>query len=291
MPRWRHRRALPLAPDQWASRRGALRGQRALPSSRAGSHVASEDQWRAGWGDVGPVGSSPPVTYVTPVGVPLQATVPTSPSTPARPYRSNEGAPSQGTQGRSGAPLRRPPPVGPQDRGQCLAEGGEGPVVDAAVIQLTGELAEQPRPVSRGTRISIRRSTTCATARPEFAARLCSKARCRQVAEHHLRIGPRLRGMIGPPHLRQVVAAMRRSEPEMQDVCGIVILLGVDSLPLAGRVAVEIAGGGCAAARPFACVGRVNGPPGRPAWQIGIDGYGAAWPGVRLVLAVRGRPA
>ncbi len=41
----------------------------------------------------------------------------------------------------------------------------------------------------------------------------CSQARCRQVAEHHLGIGPRLRGVIGPPHHPQVVAAARLSGP------------------------------------------------------------------------------
>jgi hypothetical protein len=110
-----------------------------------------------------------------------------------------------------------PPPVGPQDRVQCPGEGGQVSVVDAAVIQLTGELAEQPRPASTGRlegyTISTRRSTTCTAARPEFAAWLCSQARCRQVAEHHFGIGPRLRGVIGPPHHPQVFAAMRRSRP------------------------------------------------------------------------------
>ncbi len=43
--------------------------------------------------------------------------------------------------------------------------------------------------------------------------RLCSQALCRQVAEHHFGIGPRLRGMIGPPHQPRIVAAVCRSGP------------------------------------------------------------------------------
>lgn len=45
----------------------------------------------------------------------------------------------------------------------------------------------------------------------EAAARACSHARCRQVAEHHFGIGPRDRGVIGPWHQPQVVAAARRA--------------------------------------------------------------------------------
>src|SRR3954469_13200029 len=43
--------------------------------------------------------------------------------------------------------------------------------------------------------------------RPEAAARVCSQARFRQVAEHHLGIGPLIRGVIGPSHHPHVVAA------------------------------------------------------------------------------------
>jgi hypothetical protein len=43
-----------------------------------------------------------------------------------------------------------PPPVGPQHGLQCPAEAGEVAVVDAAVIQLAGELTEQLRSVPAG---------------------------------------------------------------------------------------------------------------------------------------------
>jgi len=48
-------------------------------------------------------------------------------------------------------------------------------------------------------------------ARSEAAARFCSQARCRQVAEHHFGIGPRLPSVIRPAHQAQVVAAARRA--------------------------------------------------------------------------------
>jgi hypothetical protein len=117
----------------------------------------------------------------------------------------------------SGTPVMRAPPVGLQHGLQCSGEPGEVAVVDATVGQLASELAEQLRPVSPG------RFEGDADLNPSLdhlhsspvggAARVCSQARCRQVAEHHFGIGPRLRGLIGPPHHPQVVAAARRSRP------------------------------------------------------------------------------
>ena len=74
-------------------------------------------------------------------------------------------------------------------------------------------LSQTRRVGVRGTRISTRRSTTFTADRPEAAALACSQARCRQVAEHHFGIGPRLRGVIGPPHHPQARAVSRRSRP------------------------------------------------------------------------------
>ncbi|RZU30542.1 hypothetical protein BKA19_0160 [Blastococcus saxobsidens] len=159
MPRGRQRRTQPLAQDRCASRRGVLRGHRALPSSRAGIHVASEGQWRAGWGDVGPVGSSPPPPPTSPPRRPpasrqlsqrhRRRRCPTGAIRELRLPALRGGACGHSGEVRCAAPAR-PPPVRPQHRVQCPAEGGHVPVVDAAVIQLTGELAEQPRPVPAG---------------------------------------------------------------------------------------------------------------------------------------------
>jgi hypothetical protein len=57
------------------------------------------------------------------------------------------------------------------------------------------------------------RSTTWTALPPDAAARDCSHARCRQVAEHHFGIGPRDRGVIAPWHHPHVVAAARRPAP------------------------------------------------------------------------------
>ena len=57
------------------------------------------------------------------------------------------------------------------------------------------------------------RSTMWTALRPEAAARDCSQARCRQVAEHHCGIGPRDRGVIAPWHHPHVVAVARRAAP------------------------------------------------------------------------------
>lgn len=142
--RGRHRRALPLEPDRCASRPGVPRGQSPLPSDRAGSHVASEGKWRAGWGDVGPVGSSPPRHPRFTTNCP-DVTVGAGAS------QEQYGSSASGRSGevRCAAPAR-PPPVGPQDGLQRPAKDGQVPVVDVAVIQLTGEIAEQSRPVPAG---------------------------------------------------------------------------------------------------------------------------------------------
>lgn len=88
-----------------------------------------------------------PATHVTPSGFPIREDGPDA--------IVDSGAPMEqccrsgsGQVGRA-APVR-PPPKGPQDRLQCPAEAGQVPVVDAAVVQLTGELTEQPRPVPAG---------------------------------------------------------------------------------------------------------------------------------------------
>ncbi len=44
------------------------------------------------------------------------------------------------------------PPIGLQRGLQCPGEAGEVTVVDTTVVQLAGELAEQPRPVMAGGR-------------------------------------------------------------------------------------------------------------------------------------------
>jgi hypothetical protein len=74
-----------------------------------------------------------------------------------------------------------------------------------------GLVSDLPRRIGvTGTGTSTRRSTTSTADRPDAAARVCSQARCRQVAEHHFGIGPRLRGVMGPPHQAQSLAAFRR---------------------------------------------------------------------------------
>ncbi len=111
------------------------------------------------------------------------------------------------------------PPVGLQHGLQGSGEAGEVAVVDTTVVQLVARSSSSPgqsrRVGASGTRTSTRRSMTATADRPEPAARACAQARCRQVAEHHLGIGPRLRGVIGPPHQPQVVAAVRRSRPSI----------------------------------------------------------------------------
>ena len=93
-------------------------------------------------------------------------------------------------------------------------------VVDDAAVQLLHERAKLLGPVVLAgeaerllTGTVITRSTTSTAARPDSAARFCSHARFRQVAEHHLGIGPWARGVIGPSHHPQVVAAARRALP------------------------------------------------------------------------------
>ena len=48
-----------------------------------------------------------------------------------------------------------------------------------------------------GTQTSTRRSTTSTAERPEAAARVCSQARCRQVAEHPVSIVKRTDDLTG----------------------------------------------------------------------------------------------
>lgn len=62
-----------------------------------------------------------------------------------------------------------------------------------------------------GTGVSTRRSTTCTAESPDEAARACSHARCRHVAEHHLGSRPVALTVIGPPHQPHVDAARRRA--------------------------------------------------------------------------------
>src|SRR3712207_1501370 len=151
MPRGRQRGALPLAPGSVRFLAGRAARPESRPSSRAGSAVASVGQWRAGWGDVGPVGSSPPpVIYVPPVSFPLHDNCPDV-TVDARASQEEYGSCGSGQSGEAGgAAPAGPPPVGPQHRLQRPAERGQVAVIDAAVVQLTGELAEQPRPVPTG---------------------------------------------------------------------------------------------------------------------------------------------
>jgi hypothetical protein len=57
------------------------------------------------------------------------------------------------------------------------------------------------------------RSTTWTALRPDAAARDCSQALCRHVAEHHFGIGPRDRGVIAPWQHPHVDAAALRAIP------------------------------------------------------------------------------
>src|SRR5688500_1671268 len=107
------------------------------------------------------------------------------------------------------------PVHGADDFVEGCGDGEQVPVVDRALLDLGGE------PRSTSTQASCRgfgadagglartvttRSTTWTALRPDAAARACSQARCRQVAEHHFGIGPRDRGVIAPRHHAQVVA-------------------------------------------------------------------------------------
>ena len=80
MPRGRQRGALPLAPGSVRFLAGRAARPESQPSSRAGSHVASDGQWRVDRGDVGPVGSYRPLIYVTPLASCAMTPVPTSPA-------------------------------------------------------------------------------------------------------------------------------------------------------------------------------------------------------------------
>lgn len=60
MPRGHKRGALPLAPDRGAGWPGGAARPEGPAVWQGRSHVASDGQWRAGWGDVGPVGSPLP---------------------------------------------------------------------------------------------------------------------------------------------------------------------------------------------------------------------------------------
>ena len=121
-----------------------------LPSSRAGSHIASDASGAPVGVTSGCSGRHRPRQLRHPSGFPLREGGPEvtvdACVLPEHYQRSSSGHSRE--VGR--ATPAGPPPVGLQDRVQCPAEGGQVPVVDAAVIQLTGELAEQPRPVPAG---------------------------------------------------------------------------------------------------------------------------------------------
>lgn len=99
-------------------------------------------------------------------------------------------------------------------------DGQQVPVVDRAAVQLLGEHAEQIHPgelagergrlLGRHCDYSLD-DFNCGS--PEAAARFCSQARFRQVFEHHFGTGPLARGVIGPLHQPQAVAAARRVLP------------------------------------------------------------------------------
>jgi hypothetical protein len=113
-------------------------------------------------------------------------------------YRRNPDAGSQQSRGlRSGAPV--------SSRGSsCRARPGRSRSYTRPSFSWwassPSSLGQSRRVGATGTRTSTRRSTMSTAERPEDAARACSQARCLQVAEHHLGIGPRRRGVIGPPH-------------------------------------------------------------------------------------------
>jgi hypothetical protein len=109
--------------------------------------------------------------------------------------------------------------VDAEDRGR-LGDRHHG---DPPVVQLAGELAEQSGPVAAvgtiGTCTATRRSTTSTPDRPEVAALACSHARCRQVAEHHFGIGPRLRGVMRPPRVLAELAKGRMQIKKLGLTC------------------------------------------------------------------------
>ena len=210
----------PGAPDP-SHRIGALPGgalrEEVPPSSSAGAGLSAAANGAAGGVTSVRTGRHRHPAYVTPRASRSARTVPTSPSTPV-PYRSSTGGQSQGCTGQVGrAAPAGPPPVGPQDWLQCPTEAGQVPVIDAAVVQLTGKLTEQPRPVPAGRlegNTDLDPPLDHMNGRPTGGRRAALfPGGMRQVAEHHLAMGPRLRRVIGPPHHPQVVAAVRRSGP------------------------------------------------------------------------------
>ena len=89
-----------------------------------------------------------------------------------------------------------------QHRLQSAGETGKVAVVDAAVVELVGKDAEQPRPVPSGW---VQGNGDLHQSLDDFdrgsiggGSSLCSQARCRQVAEHHFGTGPRLPPTAGP---------------------------------------------------------------------------------------------
>jgi hypothetical protein len=125
---------------------GLARPDGHLPSSIGRSHVASDGSGAPVGVTSGRVVTDLPDTHVTPSGFPRRENSPnvTDDAGALLEQSCRSGAGHSGQVGRA-APVD-PPPVGPHDRLQCPADVGHVPVVDAAVVQLTGELAEQPAP-------------------------------------------------------------------------------------------------------------------------------------------------
>ncbi len=127
-----------------------------------------------------------------------------------RPARAAAGRSPSGARPPAGTvPGSRPeplPPAAPRSRSSSDASRSASPSSRPAGTGL-GCSASWPGSSAKDA------STTATAQRPGAAARVCSQARCRPVAEHHLGIGPRLRGLVGPPHQPQTVAAARRCGP------------------------------------------------------------------------------
>ncbi len=77
-------------------------------------------------------------------------------------------------------------------------------------VSSLSKLVQSLRVGVAGTFTSTRRSTTRTAEMPKAAARDCSQARWRQLAEHQVGMRPRALGCIGWPHHPQAVAARRR---------------------------------------------------------------------------------
>ncbi len=110
--------------------------------------------------------------------------------------------------GRTGVCCRRPRPSSAPQQGR----EGRGRRCDRRRAGVRAHRAGRSSPCGSGVAgilTSTRRSTTRTAEWPEAAARDCSQARWRQLAEHQVGTRPRALGCIGWPHHPQAVAARR----------------------------------------------------------------------------------